>query len=104
MSINPLQAAKAYAAGQQMAAGAVKGGAAEAMPKADFGALLNDSINGIVETGTQAENTMMSHIAGKQDVVDVVTAVAEAEVAVKTLVSVRDRVISAYQDIMKMPI
>ena len=36
--------------------------------------------------------------------VDVVTAVAETEVAVETLVSVRDRVISAYEDIMRMPI
>jgi flagellar hook-basal body complex protein FliE len=36
--------------------------------------------------------------------VDVVTAVAESEVAIETLVSVRDKVITAYEDIMKMPI
>jgi flagellar hook-basal body complex protein FliE len=43
-------------------------------------------------------------VGGKANVVDVVTAVAETEVAVETLVSVRDRVISAYEDIMRMPI
>ena len=35
---------------------------------------------------------------------DVVTAVAETDVAVSTLVSVRDKVIQAYEDIMRMPI
>ena len=34
----------------------------------------------------------------------IVTAVAETELAVETLVTVRDRVISAYQDILNMPI
>ena len=42
--------------------------------------------------------------AGKANIVDVVTAVAETEVAIDTLVSVRDKVISAYEEIMKMPI
>ena len=42
--------------------------------------------------------------AGKADVVDVVTAVAESEAALETLVAVRDRVIAAYEEIMRMPI
>ena len=42
--------------------------------------------------------------AGKANIVDVVTAVAETEVAIDTLVSVRDKVISAYEEIMRMPI
>ena len=41
---------------------------------------------------------------GKSNMVDVVTAVAETETAVQTLVSVRDKVIAAYEDILKMPI
>ena len=41
---------------------------------------------------------------GKANMVDVVTAVAETETAVQTLVSVRDKVIAAYEDILKMPI
>jgi len=42
--------------------------------------------------------------SGKANVMDVVTAVAETDVKVSTLVSVRDKVIAAYEDIMKMPI
>ena len=36
--------------------------------------------------------------------VDVVTAVAETEVALSTMVTVRDKVIAAYEEIMRMPI
>jgi flagellar hook-basal body complex protein FliE len=35
---------------------------------------------------------------------DVVTAVADAETALNTVVAIRDRVINAYQDIIKMPV
>jgi len=42
--------------------------------------------------------------AGKTDMVNLVTAVAESETAITTLVSVRDRMIQAYEDILKMPI
>ena len=42
--------------------------------------------------------------SGNGNVVDVVTAVAETEVAVETMVAVRDRMISAYEEIMRMPI
>jgi len=34
----------------------------------------------------------------------VVTAVSETEVAIQTLVSVRDKVIQSYEEIMRMPI
>ena len=43
-------------------------------------------------------------MAGKADIVDVVTAISETEMALETLVSVRDKVISAYEEIMRMPI
>ena len=41
---------------------------------------------------------------GKANMVDVVTAVSETEVAIDAVVAVRDKVIAAYEDIMKMPI
>jgi flagellar hook-basal body complex protein FliE len=41
---------------------------------------------------------------GKGNVVDVVTAISQTEMAVESVVTVRDRVISAYEEIMRMPI
>jgi flagellar hook-basal body complex protein FliE len=43
-------------------------------------------------------------VAGKADVNDVVTAVTTAEVTLQTVVAIRDKVISAYQDILRMPV
>jgi flagellar hook-basal body complex protein FliE len=47
---------------------------------------------------------MASAMKGGTDLLDVVTAVAESETAVQTMVSVRDRVIAAYEDVMRMAI
>ena len=57
-----------------------------------------------VEAGKKSDAQTVAMASGKANVMDVVTAVAETDVAVSTLVSVRDRVIQSYEDIMKMPI
>jgi flagellar hook-basal body complex protein FliE len=69
-----------------------------------FAAMLKDSIGSVIEQGRKSDSQTMAMAAGKANVIDVVTAVAETEVAVGTLVSVRDRVIQSYEDIMRMPI
>jgi flagellar hook-basal body complex protein FliE len=69
-----------------------------------FGALLKDAIGNVVDAGKKSDAQGMAMASGKANVMDVVTAVAETDVAVSTLVSVRDRVIQAYEDIMRMPI
>jgi len=69
-----------------------------------FGALLKDAIGSVLEAGKKSDAQTVAMASGKANVMDVVTAVAETDVAVSTLVSVRDRVIAAYEDIMKMPI
>jgi flagellar hook-basal body complex protein FliE len=69
-----------------------------------FGSLVEGALSGIIEKGQDADGKAMQMVAGKADLVDVVTAVAETEVAVETLVSVRDKVIQAYEEIFRMPI
>ena len=66
--------------------------------------MVEDGVMGVLDKGQTAENRATDMVQGKADVVDVVTAVAETEVALETMVSVRDRVISAYEEIMRMPI
>ncbi len=46
----------------------------------------------------------MAGLSGNASVTDVVTAVAKAELTLQTAMTIRDRVVQAYQDIMKMPI
>ena len=69
-----------------------------------FGSMVESAVNGMIEQGKAADGKAMAMAAGKADLVDVVTAVAETEVAVETLVSVRDKVIQAYEEIFRMPI
>ena len=69
-----------------------------------FSALLKDAIGSVMEAGRKSDAQTVAMASGKANVMDVVTAVAETDVAVSTLVSVRDKVIQAYEDIMKMAI
>jgi flagellar hook-basal body complex protein FliE len=70
----------------------------------DFGAMVKQAMDAVVDAGQKSDAQTRAMAGGKADVVDVVTAVAETEVAVDALVAVRDRVIRSYEDILKMPI
>jgi flagellar hook-basal body complex protein FliE len=106
---NPISAASAYAAIQKMGVSATplkiaspaaaEGGAGEA-----FANLVKQAVSNTADSARKAEAKMTAATAGKADLVDVVTAVAESEAALETLVAVRDRVIAAYEEIMRMPI
>ena len=69
-----------------------------------FGALLKDAIGSVVDAGRKSDAQQQAMVAGKANIVDVVTAVSETEVAVEALVSIRDRMIQAYEEIMRMQI
>jgi flagellar hook-basal body complex protein FliE len=69
-----------------------------------FAAVLKDALGSVVEAGHKSDAQTVAMASGKANVMDVVTAVADTEVAVSTLVSVRDKVIQSYEDIMKMTI
>jgi flagellar hook-basal body complex protein FliE len=101
---SPTVAANAYAALSRImeSAGAEKGGQSAGGPS--FSALLKDAVGSVLDAGKKSDVQTMAMSSGKANVMDVVTAVAETDVAVSTLVSVRDRMIQSYEDIMKMPI
>ncbi len=69
-----------------------------------FGDLLKGVVSNVLDSGRQADSQSTAMATGKANVMDVVTAVAETDVKVSTLVSVRDKVIQSYEDIMKMTI
>lgn len=69
-----------------------------------FGALLERAVAGTVDAAKGADRAAIDAISGGGDVTSVVTAVARAELALQTAVAIRDRVIQAYQDVMRMPI
>jgi flagellar hook-basal body complex protein FliE len=101
MSDLGVSAAKAYLSTAQ-ALGVQKPPTGDAAP--GFGDLLNTAVSTVTRAGGQAEQAVTNAAMGRGDLVDVVTAVAAAEATLETVISVRDEVIKAYQDILRMPI
>ena len=104
----PLAAASAYANIARLAADpstALAGlGAGVAKSDTSFTSALKEAIGAVSETGKKSDIQSRAMANGKSNMVDVVTAVAETEVAIDAVVAVRDKVIAAYEEIMKMPI
>jgi len=96
--ITPLAAANAYAAAQKaMGTEAGVGGVEAAPPGGGFGDILKSVIS-------DAETQIAAQVGGKANLIDVVTAISAAEASLETVMAVRDQVIGAYQEIMRMPI
>lgn len=103
--LKAIDAAAAYGrALNQAAGGSSAGDVATGGDGASFKAALTDAIGGVTEATAGSETASMQAVAGEADLVDVVTAVTNAELVVETVVAVRDRVIQAYNDIIRMPI
>ncbi|HAK64203.1 MAG TPA: flagellar hook-basal body complex protein FliE [Alphaproteobacteria bacterium] len=100
----PISAATAYAQAAKRAVEPGAGGEAPASASANFADLIKDSIGEAIETAKTSETTSLKSLGGKADVVDLVTAMNEAEMTLQTVVAVRDKVVQAYQEIMRMPI
>jgi flagellar hook-basal body complex protein FliE len=103
-------ASGAYKSAQSLATGAMRPNLSQPdMGKGvagggDFAQLVSEAVNFAHKAGAKADTQAAAVATGRADVIDVVTAVAESEAAIETLVAVRDRVIAAYEEIMRMPI
>jgi flagellar hook-basal body complex protein FliE len=101
---SPTVAANAYANLARILDTGGAGKTSEAGSGPSFSALLKDAVGSVLDAGKKSDVQTVAMASGKANVMDVVTAVADTDVAVSTLVSVRDKVIAAYEDIMKMSI
>jgi flagellar hook-basal body complex protein FliE len=103
--ITALTAANAYAAAQKAMAVDPGAAGAEAMaPGGGFGDILKSAMSDVMKASQNAETQMANQVQGKAQLIDVVTAVSSAQQSLETVMAIRDQVISAYQEIMRMPI
>lgn len=100
----PIAAANAYSALAKLHDPTATAKSATEPPGGGFGDVLKNAIASLNQTAKHSDAQAQAMAAGKANIVDVVTAVAETEVAIDALVAVRDRVINSYEEIMKMPI
>ena len=80
------------------------GGTSGASQSGGFGAMVEQMVTDTAGSLRSAETASAKQVAGKGDLIDVVTAIGAAETALDTVVAVRDRVVNAYSDIMRMQI
>jgi flagellar hook-basal body complex protein FliE len=104
MMASPISAANAYAKLARIADPGASLAKSTGTDSQGFGAMVKDAIGAVAEAGKKSDGLAQGMAAGKANIVDVVTAVTETEVAIESLVSVRDKVIQAYEEIMRMPI
>ncbi len=100
--MDAIAAARAYMDAAR-AASTAAGGATDA-ENIDFGALVRNAVGGATQAAQVAETQALTLAAGQGDIVNVVTAIAAAETQLETVMAVRDQVIQAYQEILRMPI
>ncbi len=96
MDIRTSIATQSYAQAKSAAAPKPQSGGAEA----GFGKL----VGSFAETLARGEHTVKSAMTGGADPHSLVQALAASELAVETAVTVRDKVVEAYQEILRMPV
>jgi len=101
MTINPADAIRAF---NQAAKLGGSGMEARETPRSTFAEMLGKVAQDAIDSSKQAEAMTTKAVVGEADLMEVVSAVSNAEVTLQTVVAVRDRVMNAYQEILRMPI
>ena len=108
--MTPLGAAKTYANIAQQTAKAATGQGGNALDAAggatpqSFADMVSGAVNDATTQAQKADQVSAAAVTGQADLVSVVTSLSETELAMETLVGLRDRVIGAYEQIMRLPI
>jgi flagellar hook-basal body complex protein FliE len=101
--MNPMMAARAYGAIQGQISGLGDKGDTKSVG-GGFSQVMQNTLNETYKTTQFAEQQMALNAQGKTELIDAVTAVSTAQANLETVIAIRDQVISAYQEIMRMPI
>lgn len=95
MDIQSSLAARSYAASRS---------AAKPVATPDGASLFGESVRTFAETVQNGEDAALAAMSGKADPHSLVRALAQTELAVETAVTVRNKVVEAYQEILRMPV
>jgi flagellar hook-basal body complex protein FliE len=97
--VTPSTVAQAYGRTAQDLA---VGGGEQAAPS--FSNAVTQAVQQAVATGEHADTQAIDAIRNGGNLTQVVTALSQAELTLQTATAIRDRVVQAYQDIIRMPI
>ncbi len=97
MDVRSLFAAQNYA--QSLPAMKPEPGAGQAVRET-----FDDAMQSFVDTVQRGEDTAKATMAGDADPHALVEALAQSELAIETVVHMRNKVVEAYQEILRMPV
>ena len=104
MITSSLTGASAFTAIQNGLAGLSPALAPAPTGPVSFGSALEGAMSSLVQLGRDADTKSAEGMSGSRSLTDVVMAVSKAEMGLQASVAVRDKVISAYQDVMRMSV
>ncbi len=99
--VDPNIVANAYTNTSNIGSRGISGGDGDGVSFSDF---LKKTAADSIDTLKTGETMSAKAVTGEADLTDVVGAVTAAELTLQTVVAVRDRLIGAYQEIMRMPV
>lgn len=74
-------------------------------PEKPFGEFLKDAINNVNNLQSESRQASMNLAAGKiQDIAEVTIAAEKASIALQLTMQVRNKVVDAYQEVMRMQV
>ena len=103
--VDNLSAVNAYRNQMKMMQNAGAPSIDESATQPSFAGMVEKALGNAADAAKTGEATEIQALTGnKVELSDLVTAVANAELSLNTVVAVRDRVINAYNDIIRMAI
>ena len=105
MDINAFNAANTYGAAQKLLTPERQQAGVTAPKISDEGGFNPEKLVSELSNAVgKSENAATAYMAGRADPHTVVEALASAELAVETAVTLRNKVVEAYQELMRMPV
>ncbi|MFQ3307172.1 MAG: flagellar hook-basal body complex protein FliE [Candidatus Midichloriaceae bacterium] len=71
---------------------------------AQFSSIVNEVLKEKIEKVRKSEKASVDGIMGKKSAIEVMAALNESEMAIQELIAVRDKLVSSYMDVLKMPL
>jgi flagellar hook-basal body complex protein FliE len=104
MAIDPLSSLSSFGSLGTMQAKKPASSDAQPVNSGDFASVLSDLARQTASTLKASEDTAIKGIQGQAPVQDVVQSVMRAQTSLQTAIALRDKAISAYQDMIRMSI
>ncbi len=98
--INPAMAANAYTNSSKV----MDAPGFDSAQGKNFGDVLRDAATKTMETMRAGESATARAVTGEASLPEVVQAITASEITLQTVVAMRDRMVTAYQEIMRMPV